>query len=147
MEANLAVHLEDEGVDRDEIESLLREIRESHPEVDIEIEEPKGAFPIGDPLQLVIAVNASAQLIAFLYPRIKDRFSKMGGNTSLLDIDEMAIEYLDNHTRVTQDQLDLMEKRISDDYAIFIFAYQEDGSEHYIKINTDNPADWEYNER
>jgi len=65
----------------------------------------------------------------------------------LLELDEFAVEYLGQHTRVTRDQLDLEEKSRSGSYITYTYEYLEDGSTHYIEINDDDPTDWYYEEQ
>jgi hypothetical protein len=149
MQTEIMVNLEKEGVQREEIEDRLQDIETSYPEVDLEIKDPDGAFPTTptDPFTLVIAANASVQLLACIYPKLKSKISEIRGESEVLNVEDVAAEYLEQHTRVTTDKLDLNKKEASDNYLIFVFEYLEDGSEHYIKIDPDNIRDWTYEER
>lgn len=148
MEGSLSIEFEHPSVERAGLEEELRNVQEYYPDSEISIEEPKGAFPAGvDPLQVIVAVNASVQAFVLIYPTLREKLAEMGGETNVLDVDKIALEYLDQHTRVTRDQLDLADRSTSGQHVIFVYEYLEDGSEHYIRINRDEPTDWEYEER
>lgn len=147
MQTDIMVDFGTTQVGREKVSRLIENLEKSYPEADIHIQEPKGAFPsASDPLTIIIAANASVQLIACIYPKLKDKISEIKGETEILNIEDIAVEYLEQHTRVSKELLDLKKKEVSGGYLIFVFEYLEDKSEHQIKIKRDDVRDWRYKE-
>ena len=143
MNANIAVDFED-GTDPKEIESVLGSIRKQHPDVQIQIEEPKGVVPVNETFMLVVGVNASLQTLAVLYPQLQRLFKRIGGETNMMNTTEIAIEYINEDSRANRKDLNLINRDITDSHIKMTFVDESTGSEHSISIDEHNPEDWEY---
>lgn len=149
MKAAISADFASTEVQRNEIEEIIEDIEEDHPDAEIEIEDPQGVFPVpgGDPLTVIIAVHAGIGIIDKLYPKIQRRLSDKGGDVDFLEVDDIARERLATNTQMKRDNIDLVSKNRSGEYFCYTFRCLDDESEHYIEINQNNITDWKYEEQ
>lgn len=150
MQANISISIQDSSTTPDDVRGILQEMESTFPEASFEIDDPEGGFPTPpptDPYTLIIATNASVQLIAVLIPKLKDKLSGIIDDADVLNIEDVAMEYLEEHTRVSRGGLDLKNREVSENDVTFEYEYMADGSLHRITINRDDITNWEYEER
>lgn len=149
MEAAISADFASSGVQRDKIEEIIQDIEEDYPDINIEIEEPQGVFPVpgGDPLTLIIALHAGIAIIDKAYPKIQRRLSDEGGDVDLLEVDNIAKERLAKNTQMEKSEMNLMKKDRAGGYLCYTYKCTQDGSEHYIEINKNDITDWKYEEQ
>lgn len=134
----------------EKIQEIIREIDDLEQDIDVELQEPKQLLPtlgVGESLTLVIAVNSTINLLINTYPAIRNRFSNIGGETTIPNTDKIAKGYLVNQAGISQEEISLNQRDVSGNVIEFVYIDQETDKEYYVKVNKNEIENLEYEER
>lgn len=147
MEIRIASEFDAEGVTEEEIQEMIEEIQEHHPELEVEVSNAEEVFPTGiETGTLILIAKAGLDIALFLYPVVRERLEDVGGDVEITNLVEISKDILVQHTRVSESGLELSRTETLNGDVEFYFRYESDGSIHKIRINRNTPEEWEYME-